>query len=315
MGMVNIDPISTESILRAVDILRAGQLVAFPTETVYGLGGDATNNRAVAEIFATKNRPEFNPLIIHVPDKTAAEKIGKFTKIAHALADQFWPGALTLVLQKTSNCTISLLASAGLDSLAIRVPGHDFARSFIEQTGHPIAAPSANASGRLSPTTAQHVADQLGDKVPLILDGGPCTIGLESTVLDLTKDNPILLRPGGISVEIIEKSLSMKISTSAYKGSTFKSPGMLTSHYAPERPLRLNVRKPKPGEALLGFGPNGMDATLNLSESSDLTEAAANLFAYLHQLDVAPHRAIAVMPLPEKGLGRAINDRLRRAAA
>ncbi|MBE88588.1 MAG: threonylcarbamoyl-AMP synthase [Rhodospirillaceae bacterium] len=313
--MVNIDPISTESISRAVDILQAGQLVAFPTETVYGLGGDATNNRAVAEIFATKNRPEFNPLIIHVANKTAAEKIGQFTRIAHTLADQFWPGALTLVLQKTSNCTIPLLASGGLDSLAIRVPGHDFARYLIEQTGHPIAAPSANTSGRLSPTTAQHVADQLSDKIPLILDGGPCTIGVESTVLDLTGDTPTLLRPGGISVEIIEKSLSIEISTSAHKGGTFKSPGMLTSHYAPARPLRLNAHKAKPGEALLGFGPNDMNANLNLSESSDLTEAAANLFAYLHQLDVAPYRAIAVMPLPEKELGRAINDRLRRAAA
>ena len=313
--MVSIDPISTESISRAVDVLRAGQLVAFPTETVYGLGGDATDNRAIAEIFATKNRPDFNPLIVHVAHKAAAEKIGQFTKIAHALADQFWPGALSLILRKTSNCTISALASAGLDSLAIRVPGHDFARSLIEQTCHPIAAPSANASGRLSPTTAQHVADQLGDKIPLILDGGPCTIGVESTVLDLTKEAPTLLRPGGISVETIEQHLNMRISTSAPRNGTFKSPGMLTSHYAPVRPLRLNAHNVEPGEALLGFGPGGTGATLNLSESSNLTEAAANLFAYLHRLDAAPHQAIAVMPLPEEGLGRAINDRLRRAAA
>jgi len=313
--MASIDPISDENIERAAALLRAGRLVAFPTETVYGLGGDATNDRAVAEIFAAKNRPDFNPLIVHVTHKAAAEEIGHFTETAHALADQFWPGALTLILRRTSDCAISALASAGLDSLAIRVPGHELARTLIERTGHPIAAPSANASGRLSPTTAQHVADQLGDKIPLILDGGPCTIGVESTVVDLTGEIPTLLRPGGIPVEAIEQSLGMKVPAPVHKDGAFKSPGMLASHYAPERPLRLNANCAEPDEALLGFGPGVTNATLNLSESADLTEAAANLFAYLHRLDTAPHRAIAVMPLPEDGLGRAINDRLRRAAA
>lgn len=312
--MVEIEPISDESIAAAAAHLRAGRLVAFPTETVYGLGADATNDRAVAEIFAAKNRPDFNPLIVHAADRDAAERYVGFNKMAAMLAAEFWPGPLTLVLPRTQECAVSALASAGLDTVAIRVPGDATARRLIAAAGCPIAAPSANLSGRLSPTTARHVAEQLGDTVALILDGGPCAVGLESTVLDVGGPAPVILRPGGVTVEEIGRVLATKVE---YAGSTEnapKSPGMLASHYAPTRPLRMNAAEAGPGEALLGFGPNVPDATLNLSVTGDLVEAAANLFACLHRLDAPPAQAIAVMPIPETGLGRAINDRLRRAA-
>ncbi|MDA0656733.1 MAG: L-threonylcarbamoyladenylate synthase [Proteobacteria bacterium] len=321
--MARIEPISETSIARAADYLRAGRLVAFPTETVYGLGADATNDRAVADIFAAKNRPDFNPLIVHVTSLNEAETLGEFSPTALRLAARFWPGPLTLIVNRKAYCPISLLASAGLNTLALRVPGAKDARRMIAQARCPIAAPSANASGRLSPTTAQHVAASLGESVKsvaLILDGGACVIGVESTVLDVSNintDQVSLLRPGGLSLEAIEEALGKSVSTQtpAQNDAAPKSPGMLASHYAPVRPLRMNATLAEPGEALLGFGPNAGGATLNLSRTADLTEAAAHLFAFLHQLDTEPHKAIAVMEIPETGLGQAINDRLRRAAA
>jgi L-threonylcarbamoyladenylate synthase len=314
--MVEILPITDAAIARAAELLRNGALVAFPTETVYGLGGDATDDAAVAAIFAAKNRPDFNPLIVHLASAADASEYGELNATAERLAERFWPGALTLVVRRRADCRISLLASAGLDTLALRVPGHDAARRLIEAAGCPIAAPSANASGRLSPTEAEHVAASLGDKVALILDGGPCRIGVESTVLDVTGDMPCLLRPGGIAVEEIEEALGSTVALPAPGDDTApRSPGMLAAHYAPKRPLRMNAENRRPGEAVLGFGPGFDAAELNLSPAGDTTEAAANLFASLHQLDRPPFTGIAVAPIPETGLGRAINDRLRRAAA
>ncbi len=300
-------------IAQAVEMLRAGRLVAFPTETVYGLGGDATNGEAVAAIFEAKGRPRFNPLIVHVPDMIAARHIGEFDKRAEELASRFWPGPLTLVVKRRADSGISELASAGLDTVAIRMPAHRGARTFLAEAARPLAAPSANRSGKVSPTTAQHVADELGDAVALILDGGACEVGLESTVLDMSGETPVLLRPGGVPLEELEEALGRKIEL-AGAGATIASPGMLESHYAPGLPLRMEAAGAEAGEALLGFGP-APDATLNLSQSGDLREAAANLFAMLRTLDRPDFTAVAVMPVPEKGLGRAINDRLRRATA
>jgi L-threonylcarbamoyladenylate synthase len=313
--MVKILPISDQAIAAAAAALRQGDLVAFPTETVYGLGADATNDRAVAEIFAAKGRPKFNPLIVHFPDREAAAAFVDFTETAETLASRFWPGALSLVLPRRPGCGLSLLVSAGLDTAAVRVPAHEDARRLLRAAGVPVAAPSANRSGRLSPTTAQHVADDLGDRVAVILDGGPCRIGLESTVVDVTGDRPAILRQGGLPQEAIEAALGAPVLVAGADDAAPRSPGMLTAHYAPSRPLRLGVDAIRPGEALLGFGPGSAGATRNLSPSSDLVEAAANLFAYLHELDRPEFGAIAVAPIPEEGLGRAINDRLRRAAA
>ena len=313
--MVNILPISSQSIDIAAEALRRGDLVAFPTETVYGLGGDATNDRAVARIFEAKGRPRFNPLIVHFPDRAAAEACVVFNDRATALADRFWPGALTLVLPRRKGCRLSLLVSAGLDTVAVRVPAHPDARRLLRTAGVPVAAPSANRSGRLSPTTAAHVVEDLGDAVAVILDGGPCAIGLESTVLDLSGPRRTILRQGGIAQEEVEAALGEKVMVAGTDDTAPKSPGMLTSHYAPSLPVRLGATDRRPGEALLGFGPDCPDAVLNLSERGDLVEAAANLFACLHDLDGPDYRGIAVAPIPETGLGRAINDRLRRAAA
>ncbi|MBL22475.1 MAG: threonylcarbamoyl-AMP synthase [Rhodospirillaceae bacterium] len=312
--MANIEPVSAKSIDTAAGHLHAGRLVAFPTETVYGLGADATDDRAVAEIFAAKNRPDFNPLIVHVPDRQSATAYVDFNLLADSLADAFWPGPLTLILPRSNDCTISALASAGLDTVAIRIPGDTDARQLIEVAGCPIAAPSANRSGRLSPTEASHVADQLGDQVALILDGGPCAVGLESTVVDACGKAPTILRPGGITAEDIERVLGVPVAQSGETSEAPKSPGMLASHYAPSCPLRIDAAKADVGEALLGFGPDAIEADLNLSPSGDLVEAAANLFAFLHRLDTPTTRAIAVMAVPDEGLGRAINDRLKRAA-
>jgi L-threonylcarbamoyladenylate synthase len=312
-AMPRILPLNAESIAIAVDHIRAGRLVAFPTETVYGLGGDATNGEAVAAIFEAKNRPRFNPLIVHVPDMIVARHIGDFDKRTEELASRFWPGPLSLVVRRSADSGISELASAGLDTVAIRMPGHRGARTFLAEADRPLAAPSANRSGKISPTTAQHVAGELGDAVALILDGGPCEVGLESSVLDMSGEAPVLLRPGGIPLEELELALGRKVATAGV-GNTIASPGMLESHYAPGLPLRMNAEQATAGEALLGFGP-APDATANLSETGELREAAANLFAMLRSLDVADFTAIAVMPIPETGLGRAINDRLRRAAA
>jgi L-threonylcarbamoyladenylate synthase len=308
-----VAPGDARSIAQAADLLRSGQLVAFPTETVYGLGADATSDSAVARIFAVKQRPRFNPLIVHVSGIEAAERFVCLDARARHLAERFWPGALTMVLPRREDSGLSLLVSAGLDSVAVRTPDHPVAQALLNACGRPVAAPSANVSGRISPTTAAHVGAELGEQVTLILDGGPCRVGVESTVLDLTGTPPVLLRPGGIPVEELRGVLG---SIAAPEDGAVRAPGMLRRHYAPSRPLRLNAGEAGPGEALLGFGPDIAPATLNLSPRGDLVEAAANLFAMLRALDQAPgYAGIAVTPIPENGLGVAINDRLRRAAA
>ena len=313
--MADIAPAGAAAIARAAALLRAGRLVAFPTETVYGLGGDATNEQAVAAIFAAKARPRFNPLIVHVRDLAEAETLAVFNSPAHHAAARFWPGPLTLVLPRQPGAGLSLLASAGLDTVAIRVPAHPVAQALLREAGRPIAAPSANRSGRVSPTEPAHVAEDLGDDVALVLDDGPTPVGIESTVLELSGEAPALLRPGAVTLE----ELTQLLGPIAAPGSGRpKSPGTLASHYAPRLPVRLDVTEARPGEALLAFGPNpppGFIEVLSLSPSGDLAEAAANLFAMLRRLDRPPFTAIAVMPIPEQGLGRAINDRLRRAAA
>ncbi len=315
-------PATQEAVARAAAALRAGRLVAFPTETVYGLGADATNDRAVAAIFAVKGRPSFNPLIVHLPDAAVASSLVRLDARAERLAARFWPGPLTLVLPRLESCPVSLLASAGLDSLAIRVPAHPVARRLLRATERPLAAPSANRSGKLSPTAAEHVLDSFGrdpGPIALVLDGGPCSVGVESTVIDLCGPAPALLRPGGVAVEeIAEITGPLADAAGADAAAAPRSPGQLLSHYAPERPLRLDATSVEADEALLAFGPNppgGAAVMENLSVAGDLTEAAANLFALLRRLDRPGISRIAVMPVPERGLGRAINDRLRRAAA
>lgn len=312
--MVDILPISDQAIEIAAKAIRRGDLVAFPTETVYGLGADATSDRAVARIFEAKGRPRFNPLIAHFATEESAREAVAFTDVADRLADRFWPGPLTLVLPRRTPCPLSLLVSAGLETAAVRVPSGPLAGTFLSAAGVPVAAPSANRSGRLSPTAAQHVANDLGDHVAVILDGGPCAIGLESTVVDLSGAQPTILRQGGLSQEELQRALGMRLRAADADDEAPRAPGMLTSHYAPLLPLRLNADAAGPNEALLGFGPDCPDATLNLSDAGDLVEAAANLFAYLHRLDTPDHAGIAVSPIPEQGLGRAINDRLRRGA-
>lgn len=309
-----------QSVAEAARLLRDGKLVAFPTETVYGLGGDATNERAVAAIFEAKGRPEFNPLISHVLGPDEARRFVRWNETADRLAARFWPGPLTLVLPRSEGSRISLLATAGLDTVAIRAPSHPVAQALIRAAGLPIAAPSANRSGAISPTRAEHVAESLGERVPLILDGGPCLVGVESTVLDLTGATPTLLRPGGATREAIEAAIGpMAVSDALPSGeSARKSPGQLESHYAPSRPVRLEASTVGADEGLLAFGANvppGAMLTYNLSPSGDLGEAAANLFAQMRLLDRPGIGRIAVMPIPETGLGLAINDRLRRAAA
>jgi L-threonylcarbamoyladenylate synthase len=315
---------SREAIAQAAAELRAGRLVAFPTETVYGLGADATNGRAVALIFEAKGRPRFNPLIVHVASLAAAEKIAVFTEKARRLAKAFWPGAVTLVLPRRPEAGISDLVTAGLDTVAVRVPAHDVARALLEACGLPLAAPSANLSGHVSPTTAAHVASDLGSKPAMILDGGPTTHGLESTVLDATGDVLIVLRPGAVTREAIESVLGEPLGEGEGRKTELReveqprSPGQLASHYAPRAKLRLNATSVGPGEALLAFGPEPTQPAapcVNLSPSGDLIEAAARLFAALRDLDATGVETIAVMPIPEEGLGEAINDRLRRAAA
>lgn len=309
-----------QSVAKAARLLRDGQLVAFPTETVYGLGGDATNERAVAAIFEAKGRPEFNPLISHVLGSDEAKRFVRWNDTADRLAARFWPGPLTLVLPRSEGSRISLLATAGLDTVAIRAPSHPVAQALIRAAGLPIAAPSANRSGAISPTRAEHVAESLGERVPLILDGGPCLVGVESTVLDLTGATPTLLRPGGATREAIETVIgTIAVSDAIPSGdSARKSPGQLESHYAPARPVRLEASTVGADEGLLAFGanaPRGAMLTYNLSPTGDLGEAAANLFAQMRLLDRPGIGRIAVMPIPQTGLGLAINDRLRRAAA
>ncbi len=309
-------------IARAVALLRVGELVAFGTETVYGLGADATNDRAVASIFAAKARPRFNPLICHYPDADAA-----FTDVianaqARRLAAAFWPGPLTMVLPRQRRCAVSLLVSAGLDTVAVRVPAHDTALALLRETGRPVAAPSANRSGQVSPTTAQHVLDGLSGRIAAVLDSGPCPVGVESTVLDLSADEPVLLRPGGATIEAIEAVIGhVRRADEMQTSGALRSPGLLASHYAPKLPVRLDAVDVQRNEALLAFGRPlpGAGTVFGLSDTADLTEAAARLFAGLRKLDEDATSLglvrIAVMPVPEQGLGLAINDRLRRAAA
>jgi L-threonylcarbamoyladenylate synthase len=304
-----IRPAGSDSLAAAAQLLVRGKLVAFPTETVYGLGADASNGEAVAAIFAAKGRPRFNPLIVHVTDTEAARRQGVFNPLAEKLAAVFWPGPLTLVLPRRADASVSLLVSAGLDSVALRVPSHPLAQVLLAAAGRPLAAPSANASGRITATSAEHVARELGGRVDLILDGGATPLGLESTVIGFEKERAVLLRPGAITREKIEAITGPL----AAAGDAIQSPGQLESHYAPQARLRLNATKIEPGEALLGFGAVA-ESWLNLSPRGDLTEAAANLFSMLRDMDDQVN-AIAVSPIPETGLGEAINDRLRRAAA
>jgi len=311
-------PPEPENIRAAAKVLRQGGLIAFPTETVYGLGCDATNGEAVAMVFAAKDRPRFNPLIVHVKDTAAAREIVDFNGMAEHLARAFWPGALTLVLGRRDE-RVSLLVSAGLETLAVRVPHHPVAQALLEEAAVPVAAPSANRAGRISPTAAGHVVFSLpgpDDGGPeMILDGGPCQVGVESTVIDLSAGAPTLLRPGGIAPEDIEALIGPLAQPSATDGEAKKSPGMMDRHYAPELPLRLDATKPRGGEALLAFGPlpPGTEEAMNLSPTGDLREAASNLFSMIRTLDGPPFTGIAVMAVPDVGLGRAINDRLQRA--
>ena len=300
------------AIARAAEHLKAGQLVAFPTETVYGLGADATAPAAVARIYAAKRRPQFNPLIAHVADLAAARREGRFTPDAERLAATFWPGPLTLVLVRTPGGSVCDLACAGLASVGLRVPAHPMATALLRATGRPVAAPSANRSGRLSPTRAADVRHDLGDAVDVVLDGGDCPVGVESTIVGCLDEMTILLRPGGIAREAIVQLLGHPLDDRA-RGVI--APGMLTSHYAPDAALRLDARTLEPGEAGLDFAGQLGGRALDLSPGGCLAEAAANLFAYLRRLDAAAPRRIAVAPVPEGGLGLAINDRLRRAAA
>ncbi|MEO0881794.1 MAG: L-threonylcarbamoyladenylate synthase [Pseudomonadota bacterium] len=299
-----IVPPSDASIARAADILQSGGLVAMPTETVYGLACDAANPKAVACLYAAKGRPSFNPLIAHVLDLDAAQREGHFSETAQSLAAKYWPGPLTLVVPVAASHTVCDLARAGLDTIALRSPKHPVARTLLSHFGGPIVAPSANPSGQISPTHPEHVLKDMGDKVDLILDGGPCEIGIESTILScLLEEDPTLLRAGSIDAgapPIGETSETTPI-----------APGQLSRHYAPKASLRLNVTEPNEGEAHLGFG--SINGSINLSSNSDLEEAAANLFAMLRSLDTT-HRRIAVAPIPHTGIGMAINDRLARAA-
>src|SRR3954470_3079879 len=307
----------------AARTLAAGGLVAFPTETVYGLGADAANATAIAHLYAAKGRPSFNPLIADVADLQAAQRIGRFDARALKLAETFWPGPLTLVVPKTDDCPVADLATAGLDTVAIRIPAHPVAEAILRAFGGAVVAPSANISGHVSPTVAAHVASDLAGRIDLIVDGGPVMVGVESTIVGCF-DAPMLLRPGGLSRERIEAVLGAALARPPAEADSNDgqplAPGMLASHYAPRASVRLNAREVTPGEALLAFGParlpglEAATAVMNLSPSGDLDEAAANLFGYLRALDASGPRAIAVMAIPEQDLGEAINDRLRRAA-
>lgn len=328
--MPRIVAANQDSIAEAAALIAGGELAVLPTETVYGLGANALDGKAVAKIFAAKNRPSFNPLISHVADTHDAAKYVLMDDRARQIADAFWPGPLTLILPKRADSGMNDLVSAGLPTLAIRVPSHKIMQAVIKQAGVPIAAPSANASGEPSATTPKHAAESLGENVPFILAAGMCDVGLESTVLDLSGEDAVILRPGAITAEDLKPYLgTVKIDTGAHeKAEDIKSPGQLLKHYAPAIPVRLNAVDVEEGEALLAFGSTKFmaiksggnvsnlpdDALKNLSEDGDLIEAAANLFMMLRDLDSPNHKAIAVMNIPNIGLGVAINDRLHRAA-
>jgi L-threonylcarbamoyladenylate synthase len=316
-------PAGEAAVAAAARVLAEGGLVAFPTETVYGLGADATNPAAIARLYQAKGRPAFNPLITHVGDLAAAQRIARFDAAALALAHAFWPGPLTLVLPKTRDCAVADLATAGLDTIAIRLPAHPVARDILRSFGGPVVAPSANLSGHVSPTTAAHVEHDLSGRIDLIVDGGPVAVGVESTIVGCF-ETPMLLRPGGLPRGEIERVLGRALAQPPDDADSDSgqplAPGMLASHYAPRTQVRLNAISVEPGEALLAFGPAALPgaeaaaAVMNLSARGDLNEAAANLFGYLRTLDTKGAHTIAVMPVPGDGLGEAINDRLRRAA-
>ncbi len=317
-------PADAASVAEAARVLATGGLVAFPTETVYGLGADATKGRAIARLYEAKGRPAFNPLIAHVLNRRAALALARFNADAERLAATFWPGPLTLVLPKAADCPVAELATAGLDTIAVRVPSHGVARDILNAFGRPVVAPSANRSGHVSPTKAEHVQADLSGRIDLIIDGGGTPVGVESTIVACL-DEPELLRPGGVPRAAIERTLGRQLGDAEAKASGDDdaplAPGMLASHYAPRTRLRLNIIRVAPGEALLAFGPalaEGSERSkkmLNLSARGDLVEAAANLFSHLRALDAAGGSAIAVMPIPADGLGEAIIDRLARAAA
>ena len=316
-------PVDEAALAAAARCLADGGLVAFPTETVYGLGADANNPAAIARLYQAKGRPSFNPLIAHVFDLEAAQRIGCFDSAALRLAEAFWPGPLTLVMPKVIDCPVADLATAGLDTVAIRVPAHKLARQILRAFAGPVVAPSANLSGHVSPTNASHVSSDLAGRIDLIIDGGPVEVGVESTIVGCF-DEAVLLRPGGLPRGEIERVLGRELAQPPGDADSDSgqplAPGMLASHYAPRTKVRLNACNVEPGEALLAFGPSlppgavGAMAVMNLSARRDLAEAAANLFGYLRALDARAARAIAVMPIPQDGLGEAINDRLRRAA-
>lgn len=304
-------PFDDSAIARAADLIRAGQLVAVPTETVYGLAADATDGEAVARIYAAKGRPSFNPLIVHVTDLTQAGTLADLSPVAHALAEAFWPGPLTMVLPLRENSPVSSLVTAGLPTLALRMPAHPAMRALIAVSGRPLAAPSANASGRISATRAEHVAASLGDRVPLILDAGPTRHGLESTIVAVDAGRLRLLRPGPITAGQLSDATGLPVESGS--DGKIEAPGQLSSHYAPGKPLRLDATERREGEWLIGFGDVAGDDSL--SPSGDPIEAAARLFDALHRADATDRAAIAVVPIPDDGIGLAINDRLRRAAA
>lgn len=296
---------------RAATVLRSGGLLAFPTETVYGLGADACDDRAVARIFEAKGRPSFNPLIVHFADLEDVKRHVIWTSEAETLAAAYWPGPLTLVLRKRADSPVSRLVTAGLETLAVRMPAHPVARALLRDFGGPVAAPSANRSGQISPTRAAHVSDGMAGRIDAVLDGGACPVGVESTIVGLV-DKPVLLRPGGVPEEALAETLGRPLAV-RHKAEAISAPGQLLSHYAPDARVRLNATDWEEGEMRLGFGE--VDCDLNLSEDEDLVEAASHLFDYLHQLDARGAHVIAVSPIPHKGLGVAINDRLSRAAA
>ncbi|OYY16914.1 MAG: threonylcarbamoyl-AMP synthase [Sphingomonadales bacterium 35-56-22] len=303
-------PADDAAITAAMELLRSGQIVAIPTETVYGLAADASNADAVAKIYAAKGRPDFNPLIVHVADQSAAENLAEFSPMAHQLAQAFWPGPLTLVLPLRADADITGAVTAGLPTIALRCPAHPVMQAMLKKTGLNIAAPSANKSGGISPTRAEHVLAGLGGAVPMILDGGPCSAGLESTIVAVREHGWQILRPGPVTAANIEQVLGIGPLTAS--GDNIEAPGQLASHYAPSKAVRLNAIQPEPGEWHIGFG--AMEGNDNLSASGDLAQAAANLFDALHRADASAALSISVAPIPHEGIGVAINDRLQRAS-
>jgi L-threonylcarbamoyladenylate synthase len=302
-----------DAIAHAATLVRAGHPVAVPTETVYGLAADATNGDAVAAIYAAKGRPSFNPLIVHVPDMAAAERLGVFGAAARALAAAFWPGPLTMVVPRRADCPVASVATAGLDTIALRVPAHRAMRALLAASDRPLAAPSANASGRISPTTAAHVLASLNGRIAMVIDDGPCAAGIESTIVRVEQARIDILRPGPVTADMLEQATGMRVGVAMHDGDKVIAPGQLASHYAPTKPLRLNVVAAETDAHHIGFGAVAGDD--NLSPSGDLVEAAARLFDLLHRADASDRATIAIAPIPDAGLGTAINDRLRRAAA